>query len=162
MTEKTEPALGHGQRGWKSRQETARRKNIRDPEERARIREARRQHRLETERLAREQAEQDQAAENENQDTGAATEPPADLPEGLTGKGVEIHSPSSGWYQVFVDGISVTEKNVRKAEAEELAETYRNDELDSSEGDESEPSDSDAGSDDGDDSEGEGNTDSDG
>lgn len=47
-----------------------------------------------------------------------------DLPEGVTGEGVELHHLGGGWYEVYVNGFKVTDKKIRKAEAEELAEEY--------------------------------------
>jgi hypothetical protein len=49
---------------------------------------------------------------------------PQVLPDGLTGKGVELNHLGGGWYEVFVNGFKVTDKNVRKDEAQEIATEY--------------------------------------
>jgi len=49
------------------------------------------------------------------------TEP---LPEGVTGEGTELQHVGGGWYQVYVNGFKVTDKNVRKDEAESLSTEY--------------------------------------
>lgn len=46
------------------------------------------------------------------------------LPEGVTGKGFEIHEKGGGWYDVYVNGFKVTDRSVRKAEAEGMAKDY--------------------------------------
>ncbi len=46
------------------------------------------------------------------------------LPEGLTGKGTEVHHSGGGWYEVYVNGFKVTDSNVRKDEATEIAAEY--------------------------------------
>jgi hypothetical protein len=45
------------------------------------------------------------------------------LPEGLTGEGVELQR-NGGWFQVYVNGFKVTDRNVRKDEAERIASEY--------------------------------------
>lgn len=45
------------------------------------------------------------------------------LPEGITGKGVEFDQ-SGGWYDVYVNGMKATTSRVRKAEAEKIAAEY--------------------------------------
>jgi len=47
-----------------------------------------------------------------------------ELPEGLTGDGIEYNHLGGGWWQVFVNGFKVTDRNVRKAEAETIATEY--------------------------------------
>lgn len=46
------------------------------------------------------------------------------LPEGVAPEGVAIHHIGGGWYQVFVNGFQVTDRNVRKDEADEIASEY--------------------------------------
>jgi len=46
------------------------------------------------------------------------------LPEGVTGQGVEISQSGGGWYQVYVNGFKVTDRNVRKDEAESISAEY--------------------------------------
>jgi hypothetical protein len=46
------------------------------------------------------------------------------LPDGLTGEGVEQNHVGGGWWQVYVNGIKVTDRNVRKDEADEIAKEY--------------------------------------
>jgi hypothetical protein len=46
------------------------------------------------------------------------------LPEGVTGDGVEMHHLGGGWWQVFVNGFKVTDRNVRKDEAKSIAAEY--------------------------------------
>ena len=46
------------------------------------------------------------------------------LPEGVTGKQVETHHLGGGWYEVYVNGFKVTDRNVRKDEAKTIAEEY--------------------------------------
>jgi len=50
---------------------------------------------------------------------------PQVLPEGLSGEGIELHHKGGGWYEVYVNGFKVTDKNVRKDEAEEIATEYK-------------------------------------
>ena len=47
------------------------------------------------------------------------------LPDGVTGEGVEIHHSGGGWYEVYVNGFKVTDSNVRKDEAQEVAAEYK-------------------------------------
>ena len=47
------------------------------------------------------------------------------LPDGVTGEGVEIHHNGGGWYEVYVNGFKVTDTNVRKDEAEDVAKEYK-------------------------------------
>jgi hypothetical protein len=46
------------------------------------------------------------------------------LPDGVTGEGFEIHHSGGGWYQVFVNGFKVTDRNVRKDEAVAMEDDY--------------------------------------
>lgn len=46
------------------------------------------------------------------------------IPEGLTGKGFEILNEGGGWYSAWVNGFKVTDKKVRKADAEALEADY--------------------------------------
>ena len=46
------------------------------------------------------------------------------LPKGVTGEGVETHHKGGGWYEVYVNGFKVTDSNVRKDEATEIAAEY--------------------------------------
>jgi len=46
------------------------------------------------------------------------------LPEGITGQGTEVHHLGGGWYEVYVNGFKVTDRNVRKDEAKTIAEEY--------------------------------------
>jgi len=46
------------------------------------------------------------------------------LPEGVTGTGAEIYQAGGGWYEVYVNGFKVTDKKVRKDEAETIAAEY--------------------------------------
>jgi hypothetical protein len=48
-------------------------------------------------------------------------EPP---PEGVEGEGVEMIHKGGGWWQVYVNGFQVTDRNVRKDEAEAIASEY--------------------------------------
>lgn len=48
----------------------------------------------------------------------------SDLPEGVTGKGVEIVEHKGGWFSVHVDGMPCTDKKVRKDQADEIAADY--------------------------------------
>jgi hypothetical protein len=47
------------------------------------------------------------------------------LPDGVTGEGIEVHHNGGGWYQVYVNGFKVTDSNVRKDEAHEIAAEYK-------------------------------------
>jgi hypothetical protein len=47
------------------------------------------------------------------------------LPEGVTGEGIEVHHKGGGWYEVYVNGFKVTDTNVRKDEAQEVAAEYK-------------------------------------
>lgn len=47
-----------------------------------------------------------------------------DLPEGLTGEGIEYEVFGGGWCHLWVNGFRVTDKKVRKSEAEEMAADY--------------------------------------
>jgi hypothetical protein len=49
---------------------------------------------------------------------------PEELPDGVTGEGVETHHLGGGWYCVFVNGFRVTDSNVRKDAAETIASEY--------------------------------------
>lgn len=121
MNEETK--LGHGASGWKARQEQSRLRRARNADHRAKVREVRRQHKLgmniDTMKEAGDELES-------ALDDALSPKPPADLPEGVTGNGVEIHTPGGGWYRVYVDGTEVTDGNVRKAQAEAIAEEHRN------------------------------------
>lgn len=46
------------------------------------------------------------------------------LPDGIEGEGIETHHLGGGWYQVYVNGFKVTDRNVRKDEAKEIASEY--------------------------------------
>jgi hypothetical protein len=46
------------------------------------------------------------------------------LPDGVTGEGVEVHHKGGGWYEVYANGFLVTDKNVRKDEAQNIAKEY--------------------------------------
>jgi len=48
-----------------------------------------------------------------------------DIPEKLTGSGVELYDRGGGWWDIYVNGFKVLDKSVRRAKAEELAEEYR-------------------------------------
>ena len=136
MVTKVEPNLGHGISGWKARQESSRSRLRKSREERAEIREIRRQHRLslENEAQAPEQdLEATTAGTTESSgvsetvaETVAETAKPVDLPDGVTGKGVEKVHRGGGWWGVYVDGIEVSNGNVRKERAEELVAEYSN------------------------------------
>lgn len=52
-------------------------------------------------------------------------ERPEQKPEGVTGEGIEITHTGAGWYEVHVNGMKVTDKGVRKDDAERIAEDYR-------------------------------------
>ena len=47
------------------------------------------------------------------------------LPDGVTGEGIEVHHKGGGWYEVYVNGFKVTDTNVRKDEAQEVAAEYK-------------------------------------
>ncbi len=47
------------------------------------------------------------------------------LPKDVTGEGIEVHHNGGGWYEVYVNGFKVTDRNVRKDEAEEIAAEYK-------------------------------------
>lgn len=58
--------------------------------------------------------------------TKAEEEPAEELPEGITGEGIEYEQYPGGWYHLWVNGFRVTQDNkVRKAEAEHMAKEYR-------------------------------------
>ncbi len=46
------------------------------------------------------------------------------LPDGVTGSGTELHDVGGGWWSVYVNGFKVTDKNVRKKKAEQIAKEY--------------------------------------
>ena len=46
------------------------------------------------------------------------------LPKGIEGKGVERHHVGGGWWQVYVNGFQVTDRNVRKDEAATISAEY--------------------------------------
>lgn len=46
------------------------------------------------------------------------------LPDGVPSEGVAKHHIGGGWYQVYVNGFLVTDRNVRKDEAESIASEY--------------------------------------
>lgn len=48
-----------------------------------------------------------------------------ELPQGITGVGVELHKVGRGWYTVYVNGFAVTDGKVRKDEAESIALEYK-------------------------------------
>ena len=47
------------------------------------------------------------------------------LPDGITGEGIEVHHKGGGWYEVYVNGFKVTDTNVRKDEAQDIAAEYK-------------------------------------
>jgi len=47
------------------------------------------------------------------------------LPDGVTGEGIEVHHKGGGWYEVYVNGFKVTDTNVRKDEANDVAAEYK-------------------------------------
>ena len=47
-----------------------------------------------------------------------------ELPEGVEGTGTELHHAGGGWWEVYVNGFKVTDRKVRKDEAESIAEEY--------------------------------------
>jgi hypothetical protein len=47
------------------------------------------------------------------------------FPDGVTGEGIEIHHKGGGWYEVYVNGFKVTDNNVRKDEATDVAAEYK-------------------------------------
>jgi hypothetical protein len=47
------------------------------------------------------------------------------LPKGVKGKGTELHHLGGGWWQVYVNGFQVTDRNVRKDEAKTIADEYQ-------------------------------------
>ena len=47
------------------------------------------------------------------------------LPDGVTGEGIEVHHKGGGWYEVYVNGFKVTDTNVRKDEAQDVAAEYK-------------------------------------
>lgn len=49
---------------------------------------------------------------------------PVVIPDGLTGEGIERHHLGGGWYEVWVNGFKVTDKNVRKDEAISIEGEY--------------------------------------
>ena len=46
------------------------------------------------------------------------------LPEGVSHEGIQIHHAGGGWYELYVNGFKVTDKTVRKDEAESMATEY--------------------------------------
>lgn len=46
------------------------------------------------------------------------------LPDGVSGQGVELNHLGGGWWEVWVNGFKVTDRNVRKAEAKSIASEY--------------------------------------
>jgi len=54
----------------------------------------------------------------------ADRDPPA-LPEGVLAEGIFQHEFNKGWFHVYVNGIQVTSKGVRKAKANQLAYEYK-------------------------------------
>jgi hypothetical protein len=49
---------------------------------------------------------------------------PEGLPEGLTGQDIELYHKGGGWWRVYVNGFEVTDGNVRKAEAKQIAAEF--------------------------------------
>ena len=47
-----------------------------------------------------------------------------ELPEGLSGKGTELHDEGGGWFTVWHEGMPCTDEKVRKDRAEEIAKDY--------------------------------------
>lgn len=56
--------------------------------------------------------------------SGADVRQPETLPDGISGEGIERHHLGGGWYQVYVNGFKVTDRNVRKTEAEQIESEY--------------------------------------
>lgn len=62
---------------------------------------------------------------------GEAPEPkdpehrPEPKPAELTGEGVEFEALGGGWVHVWVNGLKVTDKGVRQAQADEIAKDYQ-------------------------------------
>lgn len=50
--------------------------------------------------------------------------PEPEIPDGLTGKGPEKHHLGGGWYEGYVNGVKVTDRNMRKAEIESVLSEY--------------------------------------
>ena len=48
-----------------------------------------------------------------------------DLPEGITGTGIEHEDLGGGWTHLWVNGFKCTDKAVRKKQAEKMALDYR-------------------------------------
>jgi ribosomal protein S20 len=112
MNEKTEPRIGYGVTGWKARQENSRRRLSRNSDERAKIRAIRKKHKQE---IAARDAQP------------ASAEPQAIVKQAeVKQPEVEIIAHKGGWFEVQADGVMLTDKKVRKAEAEAIAEKYRN------------------------------------
>lgn len=122
-----ETKIGYGVSGWKSRQENSRlKRRSKSSEERARIREIRRQHKAgivaaqEPEEVA-EAVNATESAENAPQQAHEAEQS-----ESVAGASVEVRPAAGGWFEVYVDGELKTEKKVRKKQAEKLAAELRN------------------------------------
>jgi hypothetical protein len=47
-----------------------------------------------------------------------------ELPDGVTGDGVEQYHAGGGWWEVYVNGFKVTDRKVRKDEAGSIAAEY--------------------------------------
>jgi len=67
-----------------------------------------------------EEGDAKKSAPNPNRAVRAA--PP--LPEGIPSVGVHLHASPGGWYRVYVNGIDVVGRLVRKKRAEEVALEY--------------------------------------
>lgn len=55
---------------------------------------------------------------------GHDTREPLVLPEGIEGKGTELHYVGGGWYELYVNGFKVSDRSIRKDEAEAMAAEY--------------------------------------
>ena len=47
------------------------------------------------------------------------------LPDGVSAEGIVVHHKGGGWYEVYVNGFKVTDSNVRKDEAHDVAAEYK-------------------------------------
>ena len=52
------------------------------------------------------------------------TNPAPNLPDGIKGKGAEFNHLGGGWWEVYINGFKVTDKNVRRQEADSIAADY--------------------------------------
>lgn len=122
-----ETAIGYGVSGWRARQENSRlKRHSKSAEERARIREIRRLHKMEI--VAAQEPEEPAGAADATDSTENAPVQAHTAPDEAprAGASVEIRPSGGGWFEVYVDGELKTEKKVRKAQAEKIAREYRN------------------------------------